>query len=88
MLSLDHCDVCAMVEMLSSHNLTLMSSMGDSMTRQTFAGLECEIHKQYHAGTRHRVIITTVAADRSNIAGRLAKDQVAWRYGLWRRSRV
>jgi hypothetical protein len=78
----DSCDdVCAMVQMLSSHNLTL-SFLGDSMTRQTFVGLECEIHKQYHTGTGYRVTVTTIPADRSNITHRVAKDQVAWRYGL------
>jgi len=39
------CDVCRIVELLLQHNLTL-SFQGDSMTRQTFSGLECDLHRR------------------------------------------
>jgi hypothetical protein len=70
------CEVCEMVELLRRHRLTL-SFIGDSMTRQTFVGLECEIRKH-----GYNVSVTSVVADRSNIANRLTVDQLAWRYGL------
>lgn len=72
------CDVCGIVDMLLNSSLTL-SFLGDSMTRQTFVGLECEIHKHYHHATITR---ETIKADRSNIDTRLAPNQAAWRYGL------
>jgi hypothetical protein len=77
-----NCDVCDIVELVRSNNLTL-SFMGDSMTRQTFVGLECEIRKRLYDQTNVvEVTTTTVPADRSNITSRLANGQMAWRYGL------
>jgi hypothetical protein len=49
------CDVCDIVEMVRSNNLTL-SFVGDSMTRQTFAGLECEIRKRLY--DQKNVVVT------------------------------
>jgi hypothetical protein len=79
-----NCDVCDIVELVRSNNSTL-SFLGDSMTRQTFVGLECEIRKRLYDNDPNInvvVTITTVKADRSNITSRLANDQMAWRYGL------
>ena len=72
------CDVCGIVDLLLNSSLTL-SFLGDSITRQTFVGLECEIRKHYHHATITR---ETIKADRSNIETRLAPGQPAWRYGL------
>jgi len=39
------CDICRILEILWQQNWT-MAFQGDSMTRQTFSGLECELHRR------------------------------------------
>lgn len=73
---LDHCDVCDIVDQLARHSWSL-SFVGDSVTRQSFAGLECALH---HAG--YAVARDFQNANRSHVKVGLSPGQELWRYGL------
>lgn len=49
--TLRRCDVCQIVHLLIKHNLNLAFE-GDSVTRQTFAGLECELRRRNYNVTQ------------------------------------
>jgi hypothetical protein len=65
----NECDVCQIVNILIDHNLT-MAFHGDSVSHQTYFGLECELRRRGY-------VIDVVAG------GFEARNQTAfWRYGL------
>jgi hypothetical protein len=49
-----HCDVCRIIDHLLDSNLTL-SFVGDSVTRQAGAGLECELHRRGYQVETNRI---------------------------------
>lgn len=72
------CDVCDIVDTLMANNWTL-SFVGDSITRQSFAGLECALYKEF--GTVERQFRK---ANRTNIHRKLSQEQRQrpWEYGI------
>lgn len=73
----DDCDdACAIVDHLLKKNWTL-AFVGDSITRQSFAGLECALHK---AGLN--VERTFSKKDKSYVRAKLSPGQEFWQYGL------
>jgi hypothetical protein len=64
------CDICRIIDYLMIYNWTL-SFQGDSVMRQTFVGLECELH-------RHGYIVHVT--EKTNTYPR--REPVGWRYGI------
>jgi hypothetical protein len=67
------CDACRLVDVLLEQNWT-MAFMGDSVTRQSFMALECELHR--------RDLYTVELQDIPFAVGNRDLDNHKWKYGL------
>jgi hypothetical protein len=67
------CDACRLVDVLLEQNWT-MAFMGDSVTRQSFMALECELHR--------RDLYTIELRDVPFAVGNRDLDNHKWKYGL------
>jgi hypothetical protein len=73
------CDVCRLVNVLLEHNWT-MAFVGDSVTRQSFMALECELRRRnMFDAVLKGIRFTFTGIDRSQ---RLNESDHSWEYGL------
>jgi hypothetical protein len=80
------CDACRIVDLLIMHNWTLTFS-GDSMMRQTFVGLQCEIMRRISSETINSSNNNnnTIASYRTKVLPRVPWPRLAetfWRRGV------
>lgn len=70
------CDICRVINIVSSMKHKRISIVGDSVQQQLFHGFECELRR------RHFDVSTAVIKTWPEIKEKLPGDRVGWKYGV------